>query len=536
MLRSVPLALLCAVLSSCGPEAVTDGSAPTPGASGSVLQESWMYLVAGDPGRMAPYEQGATGDAWLAFFHNDLQRAADLFGKACRPSDDDLATRVAVGAPCVGLARTQLELAEMYATLGQVDRVAVRQFYSHRIDNPEKVLPSVQQPFFEGITLLHSGDREGGLTALAAYQGGDALLTALARQIADGVASGDPLVGRVWLDGSEAAPPGAGFGGLPTSEATSAYAARLAFMAAVAQDETAAARALFAAVRSRQADLHEELPSQDENGLKPRIFHHDTAFLRSLSRYHALEALAASRGPAELSVFRAAADRLLGRPGAVEGDAPKLEPALSFVLFSSVPSPADLFSGERSSGLGAPTLSRLGGLHPTLASAPSPDLGDLDAFIEGSNMVTRALGDLLGQASAAGANLNTDMGLAERFRGQLLKERTVQYQEAFDVRLDKAPGADLASAGVAARSLLELAMDKNPSPPHARLKRARISYRNDPPLLAALARAHLDTRHPYDANEYVRPLSEVYGALVPVREALAAIDSAWNPARKGSVR
>jgi hypothetical protein len=102
--------------------------------------------------------------------------------------------------------------------------------------------------------------------------------------------------------------------------------------------------------------------------------------------------------------------------------------------------------------------------------------------------------------------------------------------------MDDAVGADVASAGVAARSLLEAALDKNPSPPNQQLKRARISFRNDPPVLVELARANLDTRRPYDANEYIRPLTEVYPELVPVREALASLDSAWNPARKGSVR
>ncbi len=92
------------------------------------------------------------------------------------------------------------------------------------------------------------------------------------------------------------------------------------------------------------------------------------------------------------------------------------------------------------------------------------------------------------------------------------------------------------TAGVGARSLLEAAMDKNPSPPSQILKRARISFRNDPPLLTALARANLDTKRPYYANDYVRPLTEAYPELIPVREGLAALASAWNPARAGAVR
>jgi hypothetical protein len=132
--------------------------------------------------------------------------------------------------------------------------------------------------------------------------------------------------------------------------------------------------------------------------------------------------------------------------------------------------------------------------------------------------------------------MDADMGLSERFRGALLLERVRQFQERFAVRLEIELAADAASAGIAARSLLELVLDKNPSPPNGQLKRARISYRNDPTLLVALARAQLDTRQSYEANDYIRPLSQLYAELVPVREALAALDSAWNPARRGSVR
>jgi hypothetical protein len=132
--------------------------------------------------------------------------------------------------------------------------------------------------------------------------------------------------------------------------------------------------------------------------------------------------------------------------------------------------------------------------------------------------------------------MDTDMVLSERFRGQLLRERAAHYQASFDVRLDEAIGADIATAGVAARSLLELALDKNPAPPDSTLRAARISLRNDPTLLMALARAELDTRRPSEANDYVRPLTSVYPELVPLRDALTLLDTAWNPPRVGAVQ
>ena len=51
-----------------------------------------------------------------------------------------------------------------------------------------------------------------------------------------------------------------------------------------------------------------------------------------------------------------------------------------------------------------------------------------------------------------------------------------------------------------------------------------------------LARAELDTRRPSEANDYVRPLSSVYPDLVPTRDALTLLDTAWNPPRAGAVQ
>ncbi|MEE2829521.1 MAG: hypothetical protein VX498_10050, partial [Myxococcota bacterium] len=68
------------------------------------------------------------------------------------------------------------------------------------------------------------------------------------------------------------------------------------------------------------------------------------------------------------------------------------------------------------------------------------------------------------------------------------------------------------------------------------LKAAWISSRNDPPSLLALARAELDTRRPYEANGYIRPLTGIFPELVPVRDALTILDTAWNPPRPGAVQ
>ena len=132
--------------------------------------------------------------------------------------------------------------------------------------------------------------------------------------------------------------------------------------------------------------------------------------------------------------------------------------------------------------------------------------------------------------------MDQGIGLSDRFLGRLLLDGAIDIQRAKDVRLEADAAADMESAGVPARSLLEGALDKNPSPPSQQLRNARISFRNDPTLLMELARANLDTKRPYYANDYIRPLTGVYPELIPVREALAALDSAWNPARAGAVR
>ncbi len=495
-----------------------------------------MYQVAKDPTKLEPFERGSVGDAWMAFYHNDLRRAASDFDKACTPSDAPLAGRAAQGYPCVGRARTHLELARFFAIEAHLDRVAQRQFFKHRIEHSEDVLPSVHQPYFEGIVRLHSGDRAGGVALLTAYAdspGADAYLSALARRIVGGLGN-DPLVDRVWGGGAALAPDGS-FADLKGTSATRAYAARLDFIAVVAAGDVAKAGTMFRSLSHNDADLREELQGS-ESLLAPTIHLHDTAFLHAMSRYHALNVLLAAANAPDLGALRSAANRLLGQPPGDLGAPPSLDDGLALLVFSSVPTPADLWAEERSWPDRTATLTRLGKAVPELNKPPTRDLGDLDPFVNGSNVVKLGLGELLGDAGPAGANMNSDMGLAERFQARLLMERAWQYQRSFDVRLEGDDGADLANAGVAAKSLFELALDKTPSPPNSRLKAARISYRNDPPFLADMARAHLDTRHPYDANEFVRPMTDLYPELIATREALASLDSAWNPARKGSVR
>jgi len=528
MRRALVLSL---VLAACGGDTDTSTGAPAPVSDTEEFAQTWMHFVAQDPGRLANYEQGGVGDAWLGFFHNDLSAAASKFASSCTPSEAPWAARAAAGAPCVGLARTHLELAEFYGTVAEIDRVATRQFVKHRRANPDTVLASVHEGFFYGLALTLSGDPAGAteLSTYAARADADPFLAALAARVGDG---SDALAARIWGAGAGDAA-GDGFDGLPESSGTANYRKRLAFMAAVAAGDAEGAGALIRPIRASDADLLEELDGGTDSVLKPAIHHHDPAFLRSMSRFHALQAAAAVPG---VDVLQAQAGRLLGRPSPALGDAPSVEDGLSLVLFGSVPSPVDLYAAETGYPAHAAALSRFSGASPVLAAPPSPNLADLDVFVEVSNGLTMALSAALRGSGPAGANLDADMGLAERFRGQLLKERAMQYQQAYDVRLDADDGADLASAGVAAQSLLELALDKNPSPPNSRLKAARISFRNDPTLLATLAHAQLDTRHPYDSNEYIRPLTEVYPELISVREALAALDSAWNPARKGSVR
>lgn len=513
-----------------------DAAAPPVSHSG-LLEDSWMFHVAQDPNRLGPFEQGKGGDLWLDFFHNDLLAAWTGFDSLCVPSDKPLPARAADGYACVALARTHLELAEFFATIAAIDRVAQRQFFKHRNDNPQDVLASVHQPYFEGIALIHSGESEAGTALLRTYAAGPdahATLVALATRIADGLAS-DPLVARAWGGAPTAAPPEASLGDLPRSDDVAAYLDRLAFVSAIARDDLDGGLGLARSLDDRKADLREELAGGGSL-MPPTIHHHDTAYLLARARMHALLATRAVPGGDGTEVLRVQARRVLGRDPGEPGPAPSLADGLALVLFSDAPTPADLHEAQRRGDRADAVLARVGGELTDLGGDPGAELADLDRFVNGSNLVTMALGELLKGAGPSGASLNGDMGLAERFRGRLLVERSRQYQEVFDVRLEGEDGKDLASAGVAAKSLLEMALDKNPSPPNPRLKRARISYRNDPPALAALARAHLDTRHAYDANEFVRPLTEVFTELIATREALASLDSAWNPARKGSVR
>lgn len=546
MKNAAPLLLLLAGLCTAallgcsgdegGTPATSEDATQVPAGDTSAMQDSWMFAVARDPSLLEPFERGAGGEAWLSFFHNDLRKAAIDFDKACVPSAAPLSARAAQGFTCVGRARTHLELGSFYATVAEIDRVAQRQFFKHRNRNTEDVLGSVHQPYFEGVALLHSGERAGGVAKLMAYAdapGGDAFLVALARRIVAGLGN-DPLVDHVW-GGSGAPAPGGSFSDLGETQATRAYTARLTFIAAVADGDVARATSMLRSLPHHEADLSEKL-SGSESLLAPTIHHHDSAFLAAMSRYHALNALEALGDAPDLGALRAAARRVLDRKVGNLGTAPSLADGLSLVLFSSVPTPADLWTEQARWPDRTATLTRLGATVPEFLRAPTLDLADLDPFINGSNVVKLGLGELLGDAGPAGANMNSDMGLAERFQARVVMERAWQYQRAFHVRLEADDGADLASAGVAAKSLFELVLDKTPSPPNPRLKAARVSFRNDPPFLADLARAHLDTRHPYDANEYVRPLTEIYPELIATREALASLDSAWNPARKGSVR
>ena len=514
-----------------------DNVSAVPGASESV-KDSWMYLVAANSALLAPFEQGQSGEGWLAFFNNDLDGARRGFEATCTPSDAPLSGRSAAGFPCVGLARTHLELAHFFAEASEVGRVALRQFYLHRNTHPEEVLPSVHEDYFYGLSLLRSGAREEGLTLLGAYSElstADPVLSALATQIVAGLDGSDPLVARIW--GSGSAPVDTDFSGLPKSTPTAPYRARLDFMAAVAQGDVSKSLALMRPIPSFDADLKEELAQKDgASKVAPVLFHYDSAFLVAMARLHALRALDAMGGASDLAVLRVDAERLLGTTSPAAASAPPLPDGLSLVLFSTTASPGDLVRAQADGVGSAPLLSRLAKDYPKLSIKPTTTLADLDPFIDVSNQVRGALAELLKSASPHGANMDADMGLSERLRGALLLERVLQFQGQFAVRLEVEMAADAATAGIAARSLLELVLDKNPSPPNGQLKRARISFRNDPTLLVALARAQLDTRQSYEANDYVRPLSQLYPELVPVREVLAALDSAWNPARRGSVR
>ncbi len=532
--------LLLVLLVACGggdDDTGATGPATTSAASeDALLQDSWMHHVAADLARLGPFE-GATGDAWLGFYHNDLRSALTPFEQACTPSAAPLGERAATGYPCIGAARTHLELAALYAGAAEVGRVAWRQFHKHRSEHRDEVLPSVHGDYFGGVVLLHSGDREGGLERLNAYvaaEGGDELLDALAQKIVEGLVNGDPLVGRIWGGEPADATDHPGLGELPSSPETAGYAARLTFIEAVARGDLETAQANIR-IDPNLADLEETLEQQEGEApaIDPVIRHADPAYLQAMSRFHAHRALVAAGGAEDLQLLTAQAERLLGRDPAFPEVAPALNDGLALVVFSAHPTPADLLAAERAHPTAVATIRRLGAATAVLGTAPSAQLADLDPFIDGSNQVTLRLGELLSAAGAHGANLDADMGLSERFRSHVLQERAVQFTQSFSVHLDETEGADMAGPGVAVRSLLELAMDKNPSPPNQRLKDARISYVNDPPLLARLARAELDTRRPGLANDYIRPMTSIYPELISVRDALTILDTAWNPPREG---
>lgn len=518
-----------------GGEGPTGPSTTAPSVSG--LAESWMALVVKDPKVLAPFELPATGDAWLSLFHNDLTAASRAFGTACTNPGQAWEAERASGYPCVGLARIHIELAQMYAVAFEVDRVALRQFYRHRRAHEADVLASKHQDYFEGIVLLHSGETARGTALLTQYAGsadGDPMLAALATRIAAGLDGSDPLVVALWGAGASA-PADASFDALPPSEATANLRARLTLGAAISRGDVAGAAALVRPILADQPDLREELPARpgDHSAVAPAIEHHDPVILRTYSRLHASWALQALGQTPESAILRAQAESLLGKISEPPVG-PSLADGLALVLFSTSPTPEDL----RQTILGptgSPTRARFAPEFPQLALEATVTLSDLDEFVAGSNAAKAKLEELL-RATPEGAAMDNDMGLSERLRSQLLQERAKEFQTRFKVHMEEDLGQDAASAGVAAKTLLEFALDKNPSPPNARLKLARISFRNDPPSLVELARANLDTRHPYDANEYIRPLTEIYPDLVPVRDALAALDSAWNPAQKGSVR
>jgi hypothetical protein len=534
----LPLLAAGLVLTGCGDEKKIDPDATGPSLSASqdgVLKDSWIFHVVEDPSRLGPFEKGATGDAWLSLFHNDLRPAVRRLSPACTPSEAPLAARSSAGYPCVALARTHIEIAMMYAGAADIERVARRQFYAHRTAHEGEVLGSVHQAYFEGVVLLASGETAAGsalLTTYATTTSADPMLAALATHIVAGLDSGDPLVARLWGTAAVDAPTEATLGDLPESADASEYAARLAIAVSVAKGDVATANSQLRASAASKPDLREKLAqrggavSSDVN-----LAHGDPLLQRSMSRLHALQAVQAIGGAGDLALLQAQADKLLGRSVVAVTAAPSVEEGLALVLFSTTMTPSDLTNSGPS-----PTLKRLATGFPELSEGPSSELADLDGFVSVSNDLKATIIDLMKGTSEGAASLVADMGLGDRFMSRLMQERARQYQEAFDVHMDAGVGADVASAGVAVRSLLEHALDKNPSPPSQQLKRARISFRNDPPSLVELARANLDTRRPYDANEYIRPLTEVYPELIPVREALASLDSAWNPAREGSVR
>lgn len=505
-------------------------------AARSVAPASWMEAVVQDTALLGPFEQGTTGDAWLALYHNDLSGAGAAFGRACQPSDAPLGARREVGYPCVGLTRVELMRAELFAVVADMDRVARRQFYAHRLGHPEEVLASKHEGFFRGVVLLHSGARDEGLAVLQAYaaSGADAGLAELAQRIVAGVQDGDALVQRLWGGGERAARGSLDLASLPASPGLERYRGRLEFAEHVANEDLDAASAGVRGLRLGKPDLREDLDGGSAGGtLSVRISHSDPVTLMALARYHALRALRAAGGAPDLAIFAARARVLLGEDVSSPAAIPGLPDGLPMVVFSGVPLPQDLTGilGPRPA-----TLERLAAAVPALGAPLASDRATLDPFVAAANATSSALRQHLGELAPHGGSLNADMGLDVRFRGQLLRERALALRSRFAVALDGANGADMATAGVMVRSLLELSLDATPSPPNPRLKKARVSFRNDPLFLVRLAQANLDTRRPYEANEYVRPLTELFDALIPLRDSLTALDSAWNPMNRGSVR
>ena len=528
-------ALLAGLGCGEGDDPAPSGEVASSGATASV-EDSWMFRAVETPEILGPFEaQNAVGQAWLGLYHNDLKAALTPMEGACTPSPKPLADRAGDGYPCVGLARLHLEQAATYIGASEVDRIARRQFYLHRAERPEDVLASTHETYFSGLNLVLSGLPAEGNTLLTSYAASDnalPLLAALATRIA---AADDPLVARIWGDAADDAPTSASLGDLPASADTSGYAIRLAIMESVARGEIDAALATLQSVPHANPDLQERLEQETDTGERVEVVlsHVDSAWLRSLGRLHALAAKRATGGAGDLALLDAEADLLLGRSVTLPETAPSLEDGIAFVVFSGWPTPSDRLEALRPNARPS-VISRLGAAEPGLIGSGKSKVDDLDAFVRLSNSVKDRLTEAI--RGAGGSNMDVGMGLSDRFLSRLMADGARDIQLDTDTRLDAKEGKDMATAGVAARSLLEMALDKNPAPPSRKLKQARISFRNDPPFLVDLALANLDTKRPYDANEYIRPLTEVYPELIPVRDGLAALDSAWNPMRAGAVR
>jgi len=531
--------VLLALVSGCPGDSTDpgDSAGSQPLAASATVQDSWMFRAAETPAILEPFEkQDVSGQAWLGVYHNDLVEAYNQLDGLCTPSTADLASRAAAGYPCVGLARVHLEQATTFSIAAEIDRIARRQFYAHRAERPEEVLASVHEAYFSGVNLVQSGARAEGAALLTAYAEADEalpLLATLAKRILAG--ESDPLVARIWGDSSQEAPADATLGELPTSSETQAYVARLRVMEQVAKGNVAEALSALGTVPVTQLDLQEKLEQKTETGEVVHVVlsHFDSAYLRSLARLRALAAKEAIGGAEGLKLLDVEADLLLGRSPTLPARAPSVIDGLAFVVFSGWPTPSDRLEALRS-GARPAVISRLGSADAGLIASASAKVADPDAFVRLSNSVKDRLTTAI--RAAGNSNMDIGMGLSERFLGRLLADGAQDIQLGTDTRLDADEGKDMATAGVTARSLLEMAVDKNPAPPSTQLRKARISFRNDPPLLVSMARAELDTKRPYYANDYIRPLTEVYPEFIPVREGLAALDSAWNPMRAGAVR